>query len=70
MGEEQDSINVKIKQIIISKGIEFTEISKETGIEYQRLNRMFNQNATMSASELLALCKFLKVDPKDFLNAA
>lgn len=63
-------INQRIKAVINSKGFKMTKISEVTGIEYQRLNRMLNQNAVMAASELLILCSFLEIDPREFMSAA
>ena len=63
-------INEKIKSIINDKGIKLTKVSLETGIEYQRLNRLFNQHAQMLATELLSFCIFLEIDPKVFATDA
>lgn len=57
-----------IKDIIKERGIKITKVSEETGINYQRLNRIFNQNASLLASEFLALCKYLCVDPEIFMD--
>ncbi len=51
-----------LKSIIDRKGIKYKFISEKTGIEYQRLMRIFNQNATISGSELICLCRVLKVE--------
>ena len=45
-----------LKNKINETGITYRNVSKKTGIEYQRLMRIFNQNAVISASELIALC--------------
>lgn len=61
-------VNDSIRKIIDDRGIKLTKISLATGIKYQRLNRMFNQHSTMSASEFISLCSFLKIDPKSFMS--
>lgn len=56
-----------LKNKINETGI--TYVSKKTGIEYQRLMRIFNQNAVISASELIALCNVLGIEPTVFYSA-
>lgn len=57
-----------LKDKIGETGITYRNISKKTGIEYQRLMRIFNQNATISASELIALCNVLGIEPTVFYS--
>lgn len=59
-----------IKDIIKKRGIKITKVSEETGINYQRLNRIFNQHASLLASEFLALCKYLCINPEIFMDNA
>ena len=40
-----------LKDIIRRKGMKYTFVAKAAGIEYQRLMRLFNQNAVISGSE-------------------
>ena len=58
-----------LKGKIEETGVAYKNISKKTGIEYQRLMRIFNQNATISASELIALCNVLGIEPTVFYAA-
>lgn len=62
--------NAKITSIIKRKikdtGIKLTAVSLKTGISYQRLQRVFNQNAVLSATELIILCLFFGLDISDF----
>lgn len=58
-----------LKDKINETGITYRNVSKKTGIEYQRLMRIFNQNAVISASELIALCNVLGIDPTVFYSA-
>lgn len=64
------SINIQLKKIINEKGLKFTKVAEATEIDYQRLNRLFNQDALMSASELIILCDFLDIDPNIFKKSA
>ena len=66
----KNNINSTIKSIINERGLILKKVAEKTGIEYQRLNRLFNQNATMSASELISICSFLGIDPMIFAKAA
>lgn len=56
-----------LKNVIKQKGIKYTFISEKTGIDYQRLMRIFNQNATISGSELVCLCKVLEVEQVELM---
>lgn len=56
-----EKIVALIKNTVSNKGIKYTFLSKKTRIDYQRLMRIFNQNAIMSASELVCLCKCLEI---------
>lgn len=53
----------KIRMIIAERGLKLTKVSQITGINYQRLQRVFNQHSSMSATEMILLCSFLKLDP-------
>ncbi len=59
-------MNAKIIQFlrntIKSKGIKYSFVAEKTGIDYQRLMRLFNQNATISGSELICICRVLEVE--------
>lgn len=57
-----------LKNTIREKGMTFIFISKKSGIEYQRLMRIFNQNAIISGAELLHLCKLLDIDLVDLMD--
>ena len=57
-----------LKAIINDKGIKYTFISRRTGIEYQRLMRIFNQNSKISGSELICICKVLEVNQAELMS--
>lgn len=67
-GKMNEKIVVFIKNAILNKGIKYTFVSKNTGIEYQRLMRIFNQNAILSASELICLCKCLDIGIEQLID--
>ncbi len=68
----KENMNEKITQLlrstIESNGIKYTYISKQTKIDYQRLMRIFNQNAIISGSELICLCKTLKIEQSKLME--
>ena len=45
-----------LKDKISETGITYRNVSKKTGIEYQRLMRIFNQHAVISASDCSLQC--------------
>lgn len=56
-----------LKDNIDRQGMKYTFLSQKTGIDYQRLMRIFNQNATISGSELICLCKFLGIKQPELM---
>lgn len=61
-------INRYLKNIIDQKGIKYTFVSEKSGIEYHPLMRIFNQNATISGSELISLCKVLEINQSELMR--
>lgn len=57
-----------LKKIIKEKGVKYKFISEKSNIEYQRLMRIFNQNATISGSELINLSKILGVKQNELMS--
>lgn len=59
-------------QYIKEKGISITRIAKATGISYQILYNCFGKKKIreLKADELLLVCKFLGVNPYDFMKVA
>ena len=60
-------ITMFLKERIAESGVKYRYISIKTGISYQRLMRIFNQNAIISGSELIALCRLLNVKQSDLM---
>lgn len=63
-----ESLVGKIKTVIVDSGYKLTAVSEKTGIEYQRLHRILNQGALLSAREFLLLCKFLDIPHDGFID--
>lgn len=65
-------MNEEIVQILADeiheKGIKIKFISDKTGIEYQRLMRILNQNANITGNELLKIGRLLDLDLNDLQN--
>ncbi len=57
---------------IKNRGISITRISDATGISYNALVNCFDRKKTrvLRGDELLLVCKFLEVNPYDFLRSA
>ena len=56
-----------LKGVIKERGLKYAFISERTGIDYQRVIRIFSHNATLSGSELILLAKFLDLDQKQLM---
>ena len=62
-------IVILLKRAAKEKGVPLTFVSEKTEIGYQRLQRIFNQGAMLSASEFLKVCTLLDVNPDTFAIA-
>lgn len=65
---DNERIVAKIRSVVDDRGYKIVAISDKTGIDYQRLNRIFNQGATLSAVELMQLCLFLGIPMETLVN--
>ena len=62
-------ITQNLSQYIQNKGITVTKISEVTNISYQKLCRSLNtKNRDLRAEEFLLICKFLNVNPYEFMD--
>lgn len=65
-------MNEKIVQFLKKRteerGMKYTFMSKVTGIDYQRLMRIFNQGAIITGSELLKISVLLEVDQSELTS--
>ena len=62
----------KIGNYIKEKGITITRIAEATGISYQILARWFDEKNSreLKADELLLVCRFLEINPFNFMDVA
>ena len=67
---DNDRLVAFLKQKISNKGMRYSFLAKKTGIEYQRLMRIFNQGATIAGSELLIISRELDVDQEELKQLA
>ena len=62
----------KIGNYIKEKGRTITRIAEATGISYQILARCFDEMniRELKADELLLVCRFLEINPFNFMDVA
>lgn len=65
-----DTLTSMLKARINEQGITYAFVSQKTGINYQRLMRLFNQGAIISGIELLKISKLLKIPQDDLMQFA
>lgn len=65
-----DDLTSMLKARINEQGITYAFVSQKTGINYQRLMRLFNQGAIISGIELLKISKLLKIPQDDLMHFA
>lgn len=53
-----------IKERIADTGITLSELSRRTGIPYNRVHRTLKGNAKLMATDFLVYCKALKIEIK------
>lgn len=72
MKEVSEMVTKKIGGYIKEKGISITRISEATGISYQILTNCFDEKKSreLKADELLLVCRFLEINPFNFMDAA
>lgn len=58
-----------ISNTIHEKGIKATHVAAQTGLGYQRLMRILNQRATMTATEMILLSKVLDIPMDAYMEA-
>ncbi len=65
------SLEEKLSKCIDDKGIALTVVSRRTGIPYMALYdslRNKTKKRDIRGKELVSLCKFLNVDPREFAD--
>lgn len=65
-------VTQRVADFIKDKGISIAKISEKTGIGYQILCNCFDENKSrqLKADELLLVCRYLDVNPYNFMEAA
>lgn len=63
-----ETVAAKIKRIIDAKGIKYSEIYQNTGIPVDALSKSFMNKRRMNADEMIAICKYAKIDIGDLTN--
>ena len=65
------TIAKKIGNYIKEKGINLSELSRQTGLNYQAIYMSLyseNRERDLRCEELIPICIFLDVDPREFAN--
>lgn len=61
-------IEKKLNDYIADKCVKIQPLANKAGVPYQTLYRCLQGKQELKASEFLAVCTVLEVDPKDFLS--
>jgi DNA-binding IclR family transcriptional regulator len=63
---EADKMTAKniVKERVADTGITLSELSRRTGIPYNRVHRTLKGNARLMANDFLVYCKALKIEIK------
>lgn len=66
------TLEENISKCIEERGIALTVVSRRTGLPYMALYdslRNKSKNREIKGRELVKLCKFLDIDPRDFVDS-
>lgn len=63
-------LNLRLKEIIESRGIKQAYICEKIGITADALSRILNCTRKITGEELLKLCDFLDIDPRSLRQSA
>jgi len=66
------NISKKIGRYVKGKGLNLSEVCRQTGLNYQTIYASLydeNSDRDLRCEELIPLCVFLNVDPREFANA-
>lgn len=62
-------VNSKLKSILDERGISIRKAAADTGIQFESLRRLYNNETERFPREVLAkLCTYLQVDISDLLE--
>lgn len=65
-----NSINLRLKEIIESRGIKQSYISERIGITTDAISRILNGTRKITGEELLNICDLLDIDPRSLRKTA
>lgn len=63
-------INLRLREIVESKGIKQAYICEKTGLSADAVSRILNGLRKVTGEELLMLCELLDVDPRSLRKTA
>ena len=63
-------LNLRLKEIIESRGIKQAYICEKIGMTADALSRIRNCTRKITGEELLKLCDFLDIDPRSLRQSA
>lgn len=58
------SINLRLKEIVESRGIKQSFICEKTGMTTDAVSRILNGTRKITGEELLSICELLEIDPR------
>ncbi len=62
-------INCKLKTILDSRGLSIRKVAADTGVQFESLRRLYNNETERLPREILAkLCDYLQVDIADLIK--
>lgn len=64
------NINLKMKEIVESRGLKQSYICQVTGMTADCISRILNGTRKITAEEFLTLCEVLNIDPNLFRKTA
>lgn len=65
-----NSINLRLKEIIESRGIKQSYISEQIGMTTDAISRILNGTRKITGEELLNICDLLDIDPRSLRKTA
>ena len=65
-----NSINLRLKEIIESRGIKQSYISEQIGMTTDAISRILKGTRKITGEELLNICDLLDIDPRSLRKTA
>lgn len=64
------NINAELKKIVEERGIKQSRICEKTGMTADAVSRILNSTRKITGEELLDICEFLNIDPRELRKSA